>query len=62
MNLLLVSEKHGLLIVGVKHELFVYPMDPVRCIINDVKDFKRIGLSNEEVTFIFQFLRTLLIT
>lgn len=49
MNLLLVSEKHGLLIVGVKHQLYVYLMDPTRCIIHDLKGFQIIDLINEGV-------------
>jgi hypothetical protein len=51
MNLLLVSEKHGLLIIGVYHELYVYNFDPVQCTINNVKDFKKLPLYNDNVNY-----------
>jgi len=48
MNLLVVSEKHGLLIFGVSHELWVYLFDPVSFVILDPKP-TRIQLDNSEV-------------
>lgn len=29
MNLMVASEKHGLIIIGVEHLLYVYRLDPV---------------------------------
>jgi hypothetical protein len=49
MNLLVVSEKHGLLILGVSHELWVYQFDPVAFAILSPKA-TRIQLDNSEVS------------
>lgn len=49
MNLLVVSEKHGLLILGVSHELWVYLFDPVTFTILSPKP-TRIQLDNSEVS------------
>ena len=49
MNLLVVSEKHGLLILGVSHELWVYLFDPVTFTIISPKA-TRIQLDNSEVS------------
>lgn len=49
MNLLVVSEKHGLLIIAVNQELFVYKLDPVSFTITNKQKYKRISLSNDDV-------------
>jgi hypothetical protein len=46
MNLLVVSEKHGLLILGVSHELWVYLLDPVFMMLTGAKPV-RIDLDND---------------
>lgn len=46
MNLMTVSEKHGLLIVGVDHELWVYNIDPVTFAILNKSHPKKVGLDN----------------
>lgn len=48
MNLLVVSEKHGLLILGVDSELYVYRLDPVTFTVG-IK-YKRISLENDDVS------------
>lgn len=35
MNLLSVSEKHGLLIIAIDSELVVFNLDPATCMIRD---------------------------
>lgn len=54
MNLLLVSEKHGLLIVGVAHLLYIYLLDPSQCTLSDTKPFKKLSINNEEVNSILK--------
>ena len=49
MNLMVVSEKHGLLIVAVDHLLYVYNLDPVTCTVPDAKNFSKISLLNDDV-------------
>lgn len=46
MNLMTVSEKHGLMIVGVDHELYVYNIDPLTQSIINKGNPKRISLDN----------------
>jgi|LauGreDrversion4_2_1035121.scaffolds.fasta_scaffold95963_1 hypothetical protein len=48
MNLMVVSEKHGLLIVAVDHELHIYRLDPVSLILIDHKVSKKISLDNDQ--------------
>jgi hypothetical protein len=65
MNLMVVSEKHGLLIVGVDHLLYVYRLDPLTSTIPDVKQYKKINLMNEDVSllgFINSLIRKISIT
>lgn len=52
MNLMVVSEKHGLVIIGVYHELCVFNLDPVTLKIANNFKFKRISLQNEDVRFL----------
>jgi len=47
MNLMVVSEKHGLIIIAVDHELYVYLLDPVILRICDPKNYKKISLEND---------------
>lgn len=47
MNLMTVSEKHGLLIVGVDHELWVFLIDPVTFAILNKTNPKKVGLDND---------------
>ena len=49
MNLMVVSEKHGLAIIAVDHELFVYRLDPVFMTIIDSKICKKVSLENNNV-------------
>jgi hypothetical protein len=53
MNLMVVSEKHGLVIIAVDHELHVYRLDPVSMTIIDPKSFKKVTLENDNVTYCF---------
>jgi hypothetical protein len=56
MNLMVVSQKHGLLIIGVDHELFVYKLDPITLTLTDNQKYLRVNLKNDNVcTFIEQF-------
>ena len=50
MNLMVASEKHGMIIIGVDHELFVYKLDPITFSING--KHKVIGLENDKVNLI----------
>ena len=50
MNLMVVSEKHGLVIIAVDHELHIYQLDPVSMIIIDPKSYKKVSLQNDDVT------------
>lgn len=50
MNLMVVSEKHGMLIVGVDSELHVYTLDPVAFTIPDLKRIKKVALQNDGVS------------
>jgi len=52
MNLMVVSEKHGLVIIAVDHELYVYRLDPVTITFCNTKKFKKISLSNDDVNSI----------
>jgi hypothetical protein len=52
MNLMVVSEKHGLVIIAVDHELYVYRLDPVTIKFCNTKKFKKISLANDNVSFI----------
>ena len=52
MNLMVVSEKHGLVIIAVDHELYVYCLDPVALTFCNTKKFKKISLANDDVNFI----------
>jgi hypothetical protein len=49
MNMMVVSEKHGLIIIAVDHELFVYQLDPTTLSICDTKKFKKVSLENDQV-------------
>jgi hypothetical protein len=49
MNLMVVSEIHGLVIIAVDHELYVYRLDPVTLTFCDSKKFKKIDLNNDQV-------------
>ena len=51
MNLMVVSEKHGLVIIAVDHELYVYLLDPIFMTIIDPKSFKKVSLENDNVTY-----------
>lgn len=50
MNLMVVSEKHGLVIIAVDHELHVYQIDPVTLKLSNTKKFKTITLGSQQVT------------
>ena len=52
MNLMVVSEKHGLVIIAVDHELYVYRIDPVTLTFCNTKKLKKISLANDDVNFI----------
>jgi hypothetical protein len=52
MNLMVASEKHGLIIFGVDHELWVYKLDPVTIKFIDSKPIK-ISLQNDLVIYVF---------
>jgi len=52
MNLMVVSEKHGLVIIAVDHELYVYRLDPVTITFCNTKKFKKISLANDDVNSI----------
>ena len=56
MNLMVVSEKHGLMIIAVDHELYVYRIDPVSLTFCNPKNFKKITLGNDEVSVIKVFM------
>lgn len=56
MNLMVVSEKHGLLIIGVDHELNVYCLNPVTATITDVKKVKKITLQNDNVNILYKLI------
>jgi WD40 repeat protein len=45
---MVISEKHGLAIFAVNHELFVYNLDPITLTIDSSHKFKRISLQNDE--------------
>ena len=49
MNLMVVSEKHGLIIIGVGHELFAYQFDPVSMVVLKDQKYKRYQLDNDNV-------------
>ena len=53
---MVVSEKHGLVIIGVNHELFIYEIDPVTLLIRDPKKYKKISFESETVTKILVYL------
>eukprot|EP00347_Sterkiella_histriomuscorum_P017311 403349870 len=48
MNLMVVSEKYGLLIVAVNHELYVYKLDPVTFKITNQNKFTKLNLQSDE--------------
>jgi hypothetical protein len=52
MNLMVVSEKHGLLIVAVGSKLYVYKLNCLTGKIDNLKDVKIISLENEDVKHI----------
>ena len=47
---MVVSEKHGLIIIAVDHELYVYQIDPVTLKLSNTKKFKTITLGSQQVT------------
>lgn len=49
---MVVSEKHGLMIIAVDHELSVYRIDPVTLTFCNTKKLKKITLGNDEVSTI----------
>ncbi len=49
MNLMVVSEKHGLMIIGVDYELFIYQLDPITMTLCNSKKYKKISLQNDNV-------------
>ena len=52
MNLMVVSESYGLVIIAVEHELHVYQLDPVTFRLCDSKKFKKIEINNDQVIII----------
>jgi hypothetical protein len=50
MNLMVVSEKHGLIIAGVDSELYVYNFDPITLSIPLKSKPRRISLNNSDVS------------
>jgi hypothetical protein len=53
MNLMVVSEKHGLMIIAVDHELHIYRLDPVTMTLIDAKTCKKVSLENDNVTHLY---------
>ncbi len=50
---MVVSEKHGIMIIAVDHELHIYRLDPVTMTIIDSKGPKKISLENDNVRKIY---------
>ena len=57
MNLLVVSEKHGLLVVGVQDKLQVFSLNTLTLTPQNIQEFKLISLENEEVLLLLIYIR-----